>query len=116
MATEHFGARVSTHKLAELVRDAELTLASMPLWTGRAADDTIRTVERTGIALFALLRAALVADAAYDGRVPLPAGLFEHADRQLAWFKLDTALEELARTAEAESEPPPDLRGPAAVA
>jgi ATP-dependent DNA helicase DinG len=80
----------------------------MPLWTGRAADDTIRTVERAGIALFAQLRAALVADAAYDGRVPLPAGLFEHADRQLAWFKLDTALEELARTAEAESEPPPD--------
>jgi ATP-dependent DNA helicase DinG len=108
VATEHFGARVSTHKLAELVRDAELALAGMPLWTGRAAADTIRSVERTGIALFAQLRAALVADAAYDSRVPLPAGLFEHAERQLAWFKLDTALEELARTAEAESESPPD--------
>jgi len=120
VATEHFGARISTHRLGELVRDAQLTLASMPLWTGRAADDTIRTVERTGIALFAQLRAALIADAidaahavpgapaAYDGRVPLPAGLFEHHDRQTAWFKLDTALEELARTAEAEAEPPPD--------
>lgn len=106
VATEHFGARVSTHKLAELVRDAHIALASLPLWTGRAADDTIRSVERTGIALFAQLRAALVRDV--DGRVPLPAGLFEHPDRQAAWFKLDTALEELARTAEAEAEPPPD--------
>ena len=108
VATEHFGAKISTHKLAELVRDAQITLASMPLWTGRAADDTIRTVERTGIALFAQLRAALVRDNAFDGRVPLPAGLFDLPERQTAWFKLDTALEELARTAEAESEPPPD--------
>ena len=108
VATEHFGAKISTHKLAELVRDAQLALAGMPLWTGRAADDTIRTVERTGVVLFALLRAVLSAGGSYDGRVPLPAGLFEHPDRQVAWFKLDTALEELARTAEAESQPPPD--------
>jgi ATP-dependent DNA helicase DinG len=108
VATEHFGARISTHKLAELVRDAQLTLASMPLWTGRAADDTLRSVERAGITLFALVRAALVPGAAFDGRVPLPAGLFDPPERQTAWFKLDTALEELARTAEAESEPPPD--------
>jgi len=107
VATEHFGARISTAKLAELVRDAQLTLAAMPLWTGRAADETIRTVERTGIALFALLRAALLAGDP-GGRVPLPDGLFDHPDRQTAWFKLDTALEELARTAEAEAEPPPD--------
>jgi ATP-dependent DNA helicase DinG len=112
VATEHFGARISTHRLAELVRDAHIALASLPLWTGRAADDTIRTVERTGVALFAQLRAALVAcdlHGAHDGRVPLPAGLFDHPDRQAAWFKLDTALEDLARTADAESEPPPDL-------
>ncbi|HEY0991203.1 MAG TPA: ATP-dependent DNA helicase, partial [Kofleriaceae bacterium] len=112
VATEHFGARISTHRLAELVRDAHLALASLPLWTGRAAEDTIRTVERTGVALFALLRAALVASdpqGAHDGRVQLPAALFDHPDRQAAWFKLDTALEDLARTADAESEPPPDL-------
>jgi ATP-dependent DNA helicase DinG len=108
VATEHFGARISTHRLDELVRDAHLALAGMPLWTGRAADDTIRSVERTGIALFAQLRAQLIGTAAGDGRVPLPAGLFAHAERQTAWFKLDTALEDLARTAEAESEPPPD--------
>ena len=111
VATEHFAARVSTHRLAELVRDAQISLAAMPLWTGRAADDAIRTVERAGIALFALVRAALVAGDArdgHDGRVPLPAGLFEHSERQTAWFRLDSALEDLARTAEAESEPPPD--------
>jgi ATP-dependent DNA helicase DinG len=106
VATEHFGARVSTHKLAQLVRDAHLALSRMPLWTGRAADDTILAVERAGIALFAQLRAALVGDG--ESRVPLPPGLFDHPDRQAAWFKFDTALEDLARTAEAESEPPPD--------
>jgi ATP-dependent DNA helicase DinG len=122
VATEHFAARVSTHRLAELVRDAQIALAAMPLWTGRAAEDTIRAVERAGIALFSRVRAALVAGDAVDrgdpgergegrdGRVPLPPGLFEQADRQAAWFQLDSALEELARTAEAESEPPPDLR------
>jgi len=114
VATEHFGARVSTHQLAELVRDAQLALAGLPLWTGRAADDTIRTVERAGVGLFALVRSVLSAGGAYDGRVPLPAGLFEHPERQTAWFKLDTALEELARTAEAESQPPPDDEADAA--
>ncbi|HET9626418.1 MAG TPA: ATP-dependent DNA helicase [Kofleriaceae bacterium] len=106
VATEHFGAKVSTHKLGELVRDAHLALASMPLWTGRAGDDAVATVERAGIALFALLRPALTAGGAE--RVPLPPGLFDHPDRQHAWFRLDTALEDLARTAEAEAEPPPD--------
>lgn len=105
VATEHFGARVSTHRLAELVRDAQLALASMPLWTGRDAEDTIRSVERAGIALFAQLRGVLVSA---DGRVPLPPGLFEHPERQTAWFRLDSVLEDLARTAESESEPPPD--------
>ena len=118
VATEHFAARVSTHRLGELVRDAQIALAAMPLWTGRAADDTIRTVERAGIGLFALVRTALITGESRDdgrdgresrdGRVPLPPGLFEHSDRQAAWFRLDSALEELARTAEAESDPPPD--------
>lgn len=107
VATEHFGARVSTHKLALLVRDAHLALARMPLWTGRDAVDTIQAVERAGITLFAALRGALIGPDG-DAKVPLPEGLFEQPDRQNAWFKLDTALEDLARTAEAESEPPPD--------
>ncbi|MEO7732389.1 MAG: ATP-dependent DNA helicase, partial [Kofleriaceae bacterium] len=107
VATEHFGARISTHRLAELVRDAHTALAGMPLWTGRAAEETIRAVERAGITLFALLRGQLIGDAE-GGKVPLPPGLFDHPERQLAWFKLDTALEDLARAAEAESEPPPD--------
>ena len=108
VATEHFGARVSTHKLALLVRDAHLALARMPLWTGRAADDTIQAVERAGVALFALVRGSLVSESDAEPRVPLPHGLFDHPERQRAWFRLDTALEELARAAEAESEPPPD--------
>jgi ATP-dependent DNA helicase DinG len=104
VATEHFGARISTHSLGTLVRDAHAALVRMPLWTGRAADDTIAAVERAGIALFSHVRAALVG----EDRVPLPEGLFDHPERQTAWFKLDTALEELARVAEAEAEPPPD--------
>jgi ATP-dependent DNA helicase DinG len=106
VATEHFGARISTPKLGELVRDAHVSLARMPLWTGRASVDLIQSVERAGIALFAQLRATLIG--ADEGRVPLPPGLFDHPERQTAWFRLDTGLEELARAAEAESEPPPD--------
>jgi len=105
VATEHFGARVSTHRLGELVRDAHLALANLPLWTGRAADDTIRNVERSGLALFSSVRGSLIGE---SERVPLPPGLFEHPERQAAWFKLDTALEDLARSAEADAEPPPD--------
>jgi ATP-dependent DNA helicase DinG len=106
VATEHFGARVSTHKLAELMRDAQLALAGLPLWTGHAATDVIHDVERAGLQLFALVRPVLSAGDA--GRVPLPTGLFDHPERQTAWFRLDTALEELARLAEADGEPSPD--------
>ena len=109
VATEHFGARISTSKLAELVRDAHLGLARMPLWTGRAAVDVIDAVDRSGLALFAMLRAARVAADPMDtARMPMPVGLFDHPERQAAWFRLDSALEELARVAESESEPPPD--------
>ncbi|MFN0250862.1 MAG: ATP-dependent DNA helicase [Kofleriaceae bacterium] len=109
VATEHFGARISTPKLAQLVRDAHLGLARMPLWTGRAAVDVIDTVERAGLALFAQLRAALVAaDPLELSRMPLPQGLFDQPERQAAWFRLDGALEDLARVAESESQPPPD--------
>lgn len=108
VATEHFGARVSTAKLGDLLRDAHIVLARMPLWTGRASVDVIQTVERAGIAMFAQLRTALVASDSGEGRVILPPGLFDHPDRQQAWFRLDTALEDLARAAESESEPSPD--------
>ncbi|HEX7699738.1 MAG TPA: ATP-dependent DNA helicase [Kofleriaceae bacterium] len=105
VATEHFGARVSTHTLSTLVRDAHVALARIPLWTGR--DDTIDVVERAGIAMFASVRGELVT-AEGETRVPLPEGLFDHPERQHAWFRLDTALEDLARSAESESEPGPD--------
>ncbi len=108
VATEHFGARISTPKLAELVRDAHASLARAPLWTGRPAADAIHAVERAGIGLFARVRAALADAPRSLDRVPLPPGLFDHADRREAWFRLDTALEDLARIAEAEGEPPPD--------
>ena len=111
VATEHFGARISTHKLAMLVRDAHLALARMPLWTGRPADETIQIVERAGIGLFAQIRTALLGKADTsdgDPRIPLPPNLFDDSGLEHAWFRLDTALEDLARVAEAEAEPPPD--------
>ena len=110
VATEHFGARVSSHQLGILVRDARGALSRLPLWTGRAADDVIDAVERAGVALFAQLRGALIGDG--DARVPLAPDLFDPPARQTAWFQLDGALEELARTAEAEAEPPPDEEPP----
>ncbi len=107
IATEHFGVTVSTRRLGELVRDASVAMAGMPLWTGRAAVDAIHTVERSSIALFSALRPALIA-ADDTGRMPLPPGLFEEAGRQARWFELDTALEELARVAEADGDQAPD--------
>ena len=83
----------------------------MPLWTGRAgSDDTIR--KRSSAPASRCSRRSAPRLSARggggdgDGRVPLPPGLFAHPDRQTAWFELDTALEELARAAEAEAEPP----------
>jgi ATP-dependent DNA helicase DinG len=105
VATEHFGARVSSHSISTLVRDAHLALANMPLWTGRASLDLLHGVERSALKLFSLVRAALQGP---ESRVPLPAGLFDHAERQSAWFELDTSLEDLARAADAEGEPSPD--------
>jgi ATP-dependent DNA helicase DinG len=97
--TEHFGARVSTVRLAQLVRDARHVLAG---------DDLAAGVDRAGIALFARAREALLAAAADAGRVPLPADLLTGGDRQEAWFRLDHALEELARHADLAAEPAPD--------
>lgn len=107
VATEHFGARVSTYKLASLIRDAKSALTHMPLWSGSASTEVIRNAERAGIALFALVRRNLDASLNAEPRVPLPTGLFERTELQNAWFQLDTALEELARVAESEAEPSP---------
>ena len=109
VATEHFGARVSTARLAELVRDARLALAGLPLWTSRATLDVVAAVERAGTGLFAHVRGALIAGD--GGRVPLPDGLFEHPQRQAAWFQLDGALEELARAAETDGDDAPPGAG-----
>jgi ATP-dependent DNA helicase DinG len=100
VATEHFGARVSTQGVALLVRDARLAMANLPLFSGH---DPIGHVERAAIAMFGHVRGVLAAEP--DGRAPLPQGLFDHADRQRAWFELDSALEDLARAAESEGEP-----------
>jgi ATP-dependent DNA helicase DinG len=111
VATEHFGVRCSTTQLSGLLRDAQGLMGKMALWTGSDASLPVRTAERAGIALFASVRAALLpleAGLADHGRVVLPPGLFDHPERQRAWFELDAALEELARGAEAEAEDGPD--------
>ncbi len=113
VATEHFGVRFSSVQLGALLRDAQALIGKMALWTGGGVTMPIATAERAGIALFAGVRASLlpaVADhgVADHGRVTLPPGLFEHPDRQRAWFEIDAALEEVARAAEAESEDGPD--------
>jgi ATP-dependent DNA helicase DinG len=114
VATEHFGVRFSSVQLGGLLRDAQGLLGKMALWTGGEVAMPLRTAERASLALFASVRAALLpaltADggSSGDGRVTLPPELFEHPDRQRAWFELDAALEEIARAAESESEDGPD--------
>jgi ATP-dependent DNA helicase DinG len=112
VATEHFSTKFSTVRIAQLVRDAHNAMNRMSLWTGVAQDQSLRAVERSSIALFASLRNALVvatSNANNNGnadRVLLPHQLFDR-ERRDEWFRLDTALEELARQAEAESEDGP---------
>lgn len=113
VATEHFGVRFSSVQLGALLRDAHALIGKMALWTGGGVTMPISTAERAGIALFAGVRTSLlpaVADAGAvdNGRVTLPPALFEHPDRQRAWFEIDAALEEVARAAESESEEGPD--------
>lgn len=129
VATEHFGVKFSSVQIGALLRDAHGLLGQMALWTGGDPSAPLRTAERASIALFASVRAALLPALAAgdelpsldeaergaadklpsgDGRVTLPPDLFEHPERQRAWFELDTSLEEIARAAEAESEDGPD--------
>jgi ATP-dependent DNA helicase DinG len=132
VATEHFGARVSTTRLATLVRDARASLGG-DLWSGAGHADLIADVERAGTGLLAHARVALLAAAAApsraedpDGvrapagaapsasaRVVMPADLLGRGELQAAWFRFDTALEELARAAEHAGDDSPEEASPA---
>lgn len=105
VVTEHFGARVSTVRLGQLVRDARLALPA-----SAGTDALIQGAERAAAGLFSRVREVLTALAGGDaGRVTLPADLLTARGRDEAWFRLDHALEELARHAEVDGEPlPPD--------
>jgi ATP-dependent DNA helicase DinG len=98
VVTEHFGAKVSTVRAAQLLRDARHVLD---------AEALVTAVDRAAISLFA--KASEVLSAVDTGeRVQLPSDLLTGGDRQEAWFRLDHALEELARHAGDCAEPAPD--------
>ena len=106
VATEHFGVRLSTGKLASLVRDAMIVLGST-LFDRRGEYDTlVAAVDRASVAMFAHARKALLGAAPDGGRVPLPPALLA-GPGQDAWFSLDNALEDLARTCDLDAMPPP---------
>jgi ATP-dependent DNA helicase DinG len=104
VATEHFGVRMSTARMAALVRDAMIVTGATLFGGGH--DALVGAVERAQVALFAHARRALLTASPDGGRVPLPPGLLA-ADGQQAWFALDTALEELARACDLDAMPPP---------
>jgi ATP-dependent DNA helicase DinG len=104
VATEHFGVRLSTMRLGGLVRDAIVVLGATLFGGGH--DSQVVAVERAATALFAHARRSLLAVSADGGRVPLPPALLNGAGQD-AWFALDSALEDLARTCDLESLPPP---------
>jgi ATP-dependent DNA helicase DinG len=106
VVTEHFGAKVSTVRAAQLLRDARHVLPRIP---SSSKDDALATaVDRAANALFA--RCAQVLNTGEHGtdRCALPPDLLTGGDRQEAWFRLDHALEELARHAGDCAEPTPD--------
>jgi ATP-dependent DNA helicase DinG len=105
VATEHFGLRVTTARLAGLAREAAQVIGASLFSAGH--DSAIGELERSAATFFAEARKALVAAGAGDGRVPLPPELLAGGKRREAWFALDGALEELARVCEAEALPPP---------
>lgn len=87
VATEHFGVDVSTTATAMLVAECRAE-----------ADDSLERmaghVERCADALFSAARGRMpIAD---GDRAELPPELFEHDDVRDAWFRIDTALEEIA--------------------
>lgn len=104
VATEHFGVRLTTTRVGGLVRDAIVVLGATLFGGGH--DGLVVAVERAAATLFAHARAGLLAVAPDGGRVPLPPTILGGAGQQ-AWFELDAALEELARTCDLESLPPP---------
>lgn len=124
VATEHFGVAVSTHRLATLSRDAlkELSALAAPTDERRAAERLLANLDARADELFAALRrrlgeldgarAASVYEArpgaaAAESRLASPSDLFA-SPRQESWFRLDAALEELARHAERRAAAAPD--------
>jgi ATP-dependent DNA helicase DinG len=109
VVTEHFGARVSTVRLAQLVRDARLSLGATLFDHGGGGEAATAAVDRAAVALFARVRERLVTASTDAARIPVPPDLLL-GERQEAWFRLDHALEELARHADhAAAPPPPDV-------
>ncbi|HUQ03104.1 MAG TPA: ATP-dependent DNA helicase [Kofleriaceae bacterium] len=106
VATEHFGVRLSTMKMASLVRDAMVVLGATLFDVNRGHDTLVTAVERASVALFAHARKALLHASPDGGRVPLPPALL-NGPGQDAWFALDNALEEMARTCDLDALPPP---------
>jgi ATP-dependent DNA helicase DinG len=110
VATEHFGARVSTLRFGELVRDARQALGRIDLFDGRGAGEAhVLALDKASTQLFSIVRQVLLAaSSGADGRVPAPPDLLSRGLAQDAWFRTDGALEELARFAEAEADVGPD--------
>jgi ATP-dependent DNA helicase DinG len=112
VATEHFGARVSSARLGQLVRDAHLAIAQVDLFAGRArGEGAVLAVDRAGAGLFARVREALLRLGADGGRVAVPPDLLGTSALQEAWFRLDAALEDLAHEAGDQADPPPPGAG-----
>lgn len=108
--TDHFGVQVSTVRLAQLARDARVALDAAPggLFGGPSqAERILGHLERCAEGFFAQTRAIIAPSAAMDsGRIALDEHLFTDPERpaQEAWFRLDTALDELGAHAALRAE------------
>jgi len=112
--TEHFGIGVSSIRATQLTRDLRRELIKEDLFRGRStAHGFLESLDGAAGAFFSLVRSKLLsANAATNDRErsELPERLLTDGDGEEAWFRLDTALDEMANHARlnAEKQPSPE--------
>jgi ATP-dependent DNA helicase DinG len=96
--TDHFGISTSSLRMHQLVRDLRHVLTRDELFVDRTISRRfIESLTNSSARLFSLLHSCLASHISADSdRIELPDELFTDSQRQEAWLRLDTALDEIS--------------------